>query len=301
MDLIRVRGSLPSTSSSCARAFERMHEPYQLIAIVAIVASCSTHPSRQAAGVDPSGSSESQSPLKPEQPLQAQPDAATSASSVPVTGPDAGTAVNTSSADGGTLAKTSAARSSCGTARAMRMRGGDCNPGDIRCFMEMVREVPQAPRYFDPAPAAELADCTRDCRSGDGYHCYRVAVSYQEGKGAKRNVQRAAEFFGEACKLELENACEELWKLFEKDRRIPVTPAVRAYEKQCTEWSKPICARVPQAYEHGWGVPRDRSRAGELYSRYCEFFCKDAEASDRATCLRDEPMCWKARGLKKMP
>ena len=190
-----------------------------------------------------------------------------------------------------TLSADSAGESSkCGAAPVMRMRGGDCAAGDLLCAMAAAKAVPQPPRYRDPALAAELEACANDCKGGNAHHCFRVAESYRQGSGAKRDQTRAARFFGEACQHELVEGCDELWEMFGKDRSIDVKPAVLGYEAHCAQdFVTKECFRAAQAYEHGWGVKRNRRRARGLYAHLCEIYCRDS--TPRTDCEAGNILC----------
>jgi TPR repeat protein len=89
-----------------------------------------------------------------------------------------------------------------------------------------------------------------------------VAESYRQGEGAPKDVVRAGDFFGEACTRGLDVACEQLWMLFESDRRVRVGPALRAFEKECSNGQLSLrCPRVAWALEHGIGMARGRAKS----------------------------------------
>jgi hypothetical protein len=204
---------------------------------------------------------------------------------VQVRAPPASTSAEESRAAG-------AARAICGSQPVMRPRGGCCSPGDLMCAMEAGRSVPMAARYRDPAPAEELEACAADCRAGNEYHCFRVAESYRQGEGAKRNLLQAAEFFSAACRLELDRACQELWDLHATDPRIDPGPAVDFFEKACEpDGDGGHCFIAARAYELGRGVARDRVRALRHHQHLCELSCSGFSREITRTCLREDPSC----------
>jgi TPR repeat protein len=154
------------------------------------------------------------------------------------------------------------------------------------------RLVPMRARYDDPAPESELDACATDCRAGNYYHCYRVAESYRQGKGAKRDLRRAGEFFAAACRLEPDAACNQLWELYRADRRVDPRAALEVFEASCNPQGNGFwCFTAAQAYENGWGVPRDRARALRHHAHLCKLVCGEGAVAEKKSCERHDPSC----------
>lgn len=50
----------------------------------------------------------------------------------------------------------------------------------------------------------EIENLQKQCEAGSGKSCARLGAIYIEGKGARKDLKKAKEFYGRACDLKLQ-------------------------------------------------------------------------------------------------
>ncbi|MGZ5436006.1 MAG: tetratricopeptide repeat protein [Pyrinomonadaceae bacterium] len=92
----------------------------------------------------------------------------------------------------------------------------------------------------DLALAARLL--IRGCDGGDGYHCNKAAILYDNGRGVPQNKQTAFDLFKKGCEVKLQSpdACTNLASYYEDGELVPkdLEKAKKLYSIGCsTTWS----------------------------------------------------------------
>ena len=95
-----------------------------------------------------------------------------------------------------------------------------------------------------------------------------------QGRGAKKDAQRALELFEKACLLWRLDACESLANAYFDGSDVPqdIAKAFSFYGIACYNGLKPACTNLGAIYERGVGeaIKADENEAESLFSEACE-------------------------------
>ena len=95
-----------------------------------------------------------------------------------------------------------------------------------------------------------------------------------QGRGAKKDAQRALELFEKACLLWRLDACESLADAHFEGADAPqdIAKAFNLYGIACYNGLKPACTNLGAIYERGVGeaIKADENEAESLFSEACE-------------------------------
>ena len=119
----------------------------------------------------------------------------------------------------------------------------------------------------------DVAACQRECESGDGASCRKLAVTYEFGKSdAGKNETLGTSFFDRACTLGDAPGCVSSGQMHEYGHGVEkdFPRAAAAYEKACKIGWQVGCANWAIMLENGRGVEKDAARAKELYEGACK-------------------------------
>jgi hypothetical protein len=127
----------------------------------------------------------------------------------------------------------------------------------------------QATRFYDSkryAEAAPLYDKT--CTGGNVYDCDRLGFMYSNGLGVAKDNARAIELETKACDGNNPYGCNNLG-FIEQTNKDYVSAATHL-TLACAGSNPNGCASLAFQYEGGLGVPKDLSKAKQLYNRGCK-------------------------------
>jgi TPR repeat protein len=69
----------------------------------------------------------------------------------------------------------------------------------------------------ESSPMEIIQDFMDDCNDhGDYYGCFSVAIKYEKGEVLEKDITKAIEYYGKACKLGSEEGCKMAKKLQEQ-------------------------------------------------------------------------------------
>jgi TPR repeat protein len=153
------------------------------------------------------------------------------------------------------------------------------------CFREgMAASTDARPRYAEARKAFSSACLTVH----NAESCNELARLVRDAKGGPKDVKRAVDLFGIACKADIHTACVDLGLLLYKGELLKKASPERAVELFTNECARVDAASLPPegehplaygcdalglAYEEGKGVepPKpDLVKAAELYTQACD-------------------------------
>jgi TPR repeat protein len=161
-----------------------------------------------------------------------------------------------------------------------------CEGGNMEaCFREgMAASTDARPRYAEARKAFSSACLTVH----NAESCNELARLVRDAKGGPKDVKRAVDLFGIACKADIHTACVDLGLLLYKGELLKKASPERAVELFTTECARVDAASLPPegehplaygcdalglAYEEGKGVEPakpDLVKAAELYTQACD-------------------------------
>lgn len=161
-----------------------------------------------------------------------------------------------------------------------------CEGGNFEaCYRDGMTAAQDARPRFSDARKAFSAACLEVHHAQS---CNELARLVRDAKGGPRDVKRAVDLFGIACKGEVHTACVDLGLLLYKGELLKAPAPARAVELFTTECARVDAASLPPdgphplanacvalgtAYEQGKGVvpPKaDAARAAPLYLQACD-------------------------------
>jgi len=155
-------------------------------------------------------------------------------------------------------------------ARAADLYQKACEGGDAdSCANWAVLYLGKGLLPSDYPRAAAILD--RGCRSGSAISCLNLASLYKSGHGVAQDPARASALLAESCRLGEKTGCDPA-ALDPKPtpEPTPLPPGVREYQDRCTRGDGEACVALGVAAIRGLGgVPRDLSRASELFGESC--------------------------------
>src|SRR5262249_19100355 len=128
-------------------------------------------------------------------------------------------------------------------------------------------------RAAEAALCQSPADCERGCNEGRGADCRQVGLSYFQGYGVARSLERAVHFLRAACDRGDAPGCTALGAvLIEGGAAATASPAeVRAiFTKACDGGDAMGCNNLANLYADAPGADRDPARARALYQKACD-------------------------------
>ncbi len=101
---------------------------------------------------------------------------------------------------------------------------------------------------------------------------YVIASAYYNGKGVKKDSQKASFYFKKACDQNFIPACGKLGHMYFSGDISPtnLAEAVRLFTKACSMGDAPSCYFLGMMYYEGKGLPEDKARAGFLIDKSCK-------------------------------
>lgn len=183
----------------------------------------------------------------------------------------------------------------CDNSAADRLR--TCEGGNTQaCLDDGMRALSAAKPQFGDARKAFSAACRPSVGTNAGSAisqarptaCNELAILVRDAKGGPKDVPRALDLFGIACKDGLDRACVDLGDLLYSEKEDKKEDAIRAvvlFDAACAKVDlehlpddgphdlSQACAALGRAYEVGVGVepPRpDPEKSAALYTKSCE-------------------------------
>lgn len=183
----------------------------------------------------------------------------------------------------------------CDNSAADRLR--TCEGGNTQaCLDDGMRALAAAKPQFGEARKALSAACRPSVGTNAGsaisqarpLACNELALLVRDAKGGPKDVPRALDLFGIACKDGLDRACVDLAGLLYSEKADKTEDAVRAvvlFDAACGKVDvahlpddgphelSEACAALGRAYEVGVGVEparADPEKAAALYTKSCE-------------------------------
>lgn len=142
--------------------------------------------------------------------------------------------------------------------------GSDATPrGDLAGMSQQATRFYDSKRYAEAAP---LYDKT--CTGGNVYDCDRLGFMYSNGLGVAKDNARAIELETKACDGNNPYGCNNLG-FIEQTNKDYVSAATHL-TLACAGSNPNGCASLAFQYEGGLGVPKDLSKAKQLYNRGCK-------------------------------
>ena len=123
------------------------------------------------------------------------------------------------------------------------------------------------------------ADCAAKCEAGDGLSCNQAAYAFENAG----DLERSERYFQRGCAVGWANCCFALGLRYRQGTTARSDPeqselyfkkALALESADCDARRGPSCLAVAGAYETGWGVPKDPSRAVALYAEQCRTTAK---------------------------
>jgi ankyrin repeat protein len=125
----------------------------------------------------------------------------------------------------------------------------------------------------DPTLAARLYQKACEKAVPNANACLELAALATAGRGAARDLSRAASLYRKACDAGDARGCTRLGEAYQAGEGVPLDAAQAAplYEKACGRpMGEAACFLLARLYETGAGIARDAAKAHALYGRACD-------------------------------
>ncbi|MDD3769250.1 MAG: tetratricopeptide repeat protein [Sulfuricurvum sp.] len=113
----------------------------------------------------------------------------------------------------------------------------------------------------------------KECEEGDAIACNDIGTKYDEkGDIAKRDYNKAADFYTKACELGSLVGCNNLGLLYENGKGVNQDKfkAVELYTKTCNLKNAGGCFLLGSMYYKGEGIRQDTLKAKEFFGKACD-------------------------------
>jgi uncharacterized protein len=154
-------------------------------------------------------------------------------------------------------------------ARAAGLYQKACEGGDPDTCVNWARLYQGEGLPEDFPRAAAILD--RGCKGGSAISCFNLASLHKSGHGVARDPERASALLAESCRLGFARGCDPaalVPKPTPEPTRLP--PLVEEFQDRCARGDGESCVALGVAAIRGLGgVPRDLSRASELFGESC--------------------------------
>jgi TPR repeat protein len=117
--------------------------------------------------------------------------------------------------------------------------------------------------------AAQLAELTKKAEAGDMDAQYQLGAAYDAGRDVPRDLAEAIVWYRRAAQAGQVEAQNSVGSALQAEGRY--AEAIAWYEKAAARGHSRSISNLAALYDAGLGVPRDRSKAIELWSRAAEF------------------------------
>ena len=124
------------------------------------------------------------------------------------------------------------------------------------------------------------------CDKRDGFQCFRLAELHEKGRGGPVDLDQAAHYYEESCKLEHADGCERRYRLAAEGKGGPEVELEYAL-KGCDLGVRLACTYAGDLLHQGRGVSQDNRRAALAYEKGCGL--GDPEGCIRAGDLLFDP------------
>jgi TPR repeat protein len=140
------------------------------------------------------------------------------------------------------------------------------------------------PKRFRALYRHALANDEKSCSGDAADACARVGLLYREGRGVKRNLDRAERFLKTACKGGEETSCAHVAMIYlETGRTARSEEAADLLERACKNATPWACLELGRRLLRGDGVPADPARGERVLRDAC-----GADQHEACVVLADE-------------
>lgn len=125
------------------------------------------------------------------------------------------------------------------------------------------------------------------CDRGDGQSCFMLGSLYYGGEGVSRNLEHAANLFGQSCTEGFTRGCGQIGESYLFGEGVPrdIAKAKQILESACNAGYAPGCFNVGIMHRQGIETPKNEPLAQALFRKGCDLGDRDACVALQAASL----------------